>query len=257
MADEPEVIRDQMQETRTALTEKLEALEQQVSNTVQSATTTVAETVQTVKDTVEDTVGTVKETVQETVSTVKHGIRDAFDLPGHVERHPWLAMAGSVAVGYLMGRLLTPDEPRRAAPSMPTSFYRPQPETPAPAPYHNGANGAEKEKESGESWMTGLMDTFSEPLGKLKDLGVSAMMALVRDLATRNMPGEIGSRVQTWMDDVTEKMGARPLAEPILPEEPASSSEGAPPPSGGGPQGQKDEPSGKKAKSFSQSRTRR
>src|SRR5262245_49435630 len=244
MENEPEVIRDQMQETRTALTEKLEALEQQVSNTVQSATSTVAETVQTVKDTVEDTVGTVKETVEETVSTVKHGLRETFDIPGHVQRHPWMAMAGSVAVGYVMGRLLQPHEPRRDTAHPAASYFQPQPEAPAPAPYHNGANGAGKKEESGESWMAGLMDTFSEPLGKLKDLGVSAMMALVRDLATRNMPHEIGARVQTWMNDVTEKMGARPLSEPILPEEePSLSSEGAPPASGGAPQGETAGPS--------------
>src|SRR5262245_40678802 len=50
MENEPELIRDQMQETRTAMTEKLDTLQQKVSDTVESITTPVTETVQTVKE---------------------------------------------------------------------------------------------------------------------------------------------------------------------------------------------------------------
>ena len=93
--DDPEVIRAQMQETRTALTEKLEALEHQVVDTVQATTSTVAETVQQVKAAVEDTVGTVKDTVQSAVGGVKESVQGAvssvagvFDVRRHVRRLP-------------------------------------------------------------------------------------------------------------------------------------------------------------------------
>src|SRR5262245_2642415 len=106
---DPEVIRKKMLEKRTALTEKLEALEQgvlgvasSVTNTVESVKEGVEETVEAVKDTVQDTVGAVKETVEETVETAK----GLFDVPGHVERHPWAMLAGSVGVGALLGFLL-------------------------------------------------------------------------------------------------------------------------------------------------------
>ncbi|MFM9964874.1 MAG: hypothetical protein ACKV2Q_27030 [Planctomycetaceae bacterium] len=69
MNDTPEVIRQQMEETKSQLTEKLESLECQVSDGVQSVT-------------------------------------DAFDLPLQIERHPWLAVGGSLVLGYLASEIL-------------------------------------------------------------------------------------------------------------------------------------------------------
>src|SRR5262245_55877302 len=100
MADEqPKVIRHQMEETRASLTEKLETLEHQVVGTVQGATSAVTETVENVKEAVAETVETVKGTVRETVETVK----ETFDLSRQVDRHPWLMVGGSVALGFLCG----------------------------------------------------------------------------------------------------------------------------------------------------------
>ena len=50
MEDAPEVIRQQMEDTRASLSEKLESLEQQVVGTVHDARDAVADTVQSVKD---------------------------------------------------------------------------------------------------------------------------------------------------------------------------------------------------------------
>jgi ElaB/YqjD/DUF883 family membrane-anchored ribosome-binding protein len=102
MLDEPEVIREQMAETRTALTDKLETLEQQVMDTVTETTSAVTDTVESVKEAVEETVTAVKDTVQDSVQAVKN----TFDLPRQMNRHPWLFLGASVAVGYLGGRLL-------------------------------------------------------------------------------------------------------------------------------------------------------
>src|SRR5262245_44710471 len=100
------VIRADMEETRTALTEKLEVLENQVVGTVKDATSAVSQTVETLKE----TVGTVKETVTDTVSAVKDSVQDGvatvknwFDLRAQFDRHPCLMAGGSVLAGYLIG----------------------------------------------------------------------------------------------------------------------------------------------------------
>lgn len=216
--EQPEVIRDQMQETRTALTEKIEALEQKVSSTVETATTTVAETVETVKAAVQDTVGTVQETVADTVGTVKQTVAGAFDVPGHVERHPWAAMAGSVAVGFLVGRMVHAGDRRGSGvrSMAPLTHTEPQPQ---PQAHHQGANGS-GQSESKPGLMQGLLGGFSGELDKLKDLGLGALMAVIRDMTTRSMPGEIGSRMQTWVNDLTEHMGVKPIKESLIPEQP-------------------------------------
>lgn len=222
MENEPEVIRDQMQETRTALTEKIEALEQKVTSTVETATSTVQETVQTVTDAVQDTVGTVQETVEDTVSTVKETVRDTFDLPGHVQRHPWVALAGSVAVGYLAGRLMHAGDDRGSG----VRSMAPLTHTEPPPTHHNGA--ADRTESRSDGLLSGLMGAFGQEVDKLKELGISALMAVIRDMTTRSMPNEIGSRLHSWMNEVTEHMGAKPLREPLIPEEPAGSSAATP-----------------------------
>src|SRR5262249_19642153 len=90
MDDSPEVIRQQMEETRASLSEKLESLEQQVVGTVQNARAAVNDTVTNVKDAVQDTVDSVK---------------DTMDIRRQMQRHPWVMLGGSMALGYIGGRL--------------------------------------------------------------------------------------------------------------------------------------------------------
>jgi len=233
MENEPELIRDQMQETRTSLTEKLEALETQVSSTVQSATAAVTDTVEAVKNTVADTVGSVKDSVQETVSTVKESVKDAFDLPGHIEKHPWVAMLGSVAVGFLGGRVLNGlaggPRRRREVPPAFGAFAEAMPKRHGVTNGHHGDGARKEEKVEKEEppaspgLLGGLANALGSEFDTIKGLGISAVAGVVRDLVTQSVPGEIGGRLREWMDDMTQKMGAKPLSEPVLQqqEEPA------------------------------------
>src|SRR5262249_52925003 len=102
MDSESQVIRQQMQQTRTALSEKVERLEQEVVQTVHEATEAVNDTVASIKEAAQQTVNTVKDTVHDTVQTV----RETLDVPTQVRRHPWAMLAGSVAVGFLGGLAL-------------------------------------------------------------------------------------------------------------------------------------------------------
>ena len=80
MDDEPEVIRQQMEETRSALTDKIERLEHQVVGTVQNTTRAVNDTVENVKEAVQETVSTVKDTVSGTVEAPE-GASESVMLP--------------------------------------------------------------------------------------------------------------------------------------------------------------------------------
>jgi ElaB/YqjD/DUF883 family membrane-anchored ribosome-binding protein len=77
-----------IEDTRSAITEKLEILEERVRETVEGAQSSVHEIVETVKGTVGDTVETVKRT---------------FDVPYQVDQHPWLMVGGATLAGYLLG----------------------------------------------------------------------------------------------------------------------------------------------------------
>src|SRR5437588_7851863 len=105
MDEEAAALRRRIDETRSAMTEKIESLKQEVRHTMQDAMTSMTTTVETVKEAVTHTMDTARETVHDTVASVQH----AFDLPRHVRQHPWATLVGAVVTGYVLGRLL----PRR------------------------------------------------------------------------------------------------------------------------------------------------
>jgi ElaB/YqjD/DUF883 family membrane-anchored ribosome-binding protein len=216
MDNETEVIRQQIEGTRAALTEKLETLEDHVVETMHEATTAVGETVETVKETVEETVGTVKETVEETVETVK----ETFDLRLQVQRHPWAMVGGSVAVGFALGRVLGRIEGEsgpalsgrdRDQPAAGPAAWRGseleqtmlQSRTPAPAPA------------PGQNLLGGVANKFGSELARLKGLAIGATLSMLRDVLTQSAPDPLRGRLKEVMDDVTVKLGGEPIHGPI------------------------------------------
>lgn len=127
IASESDVLRQQISETRGALGEKLELLEEKVAETVQTATASVAEatasvaeatasvveSVQNATESVTETVGNVHEVVQGTVESVRSSVsgsiramKESLDLSRAMQRHPWSTLAGAVVVGFIGGKLM-------------------------------------------------------------------------------------------------------------------------------------------------------
>lgn len=215
-----EVIRQQMRDTCSSLSDKLQTLEQQVVDTVTGANAAVSETVASVKDAVHDTVDSVKGAVRNTVESVK----ETFDLSAQTRRHPWLFFGGAVFAGYIGGRLLGSGAP---APQWP-----PPRRAGRPAPMPNGVrtatavNGkypAEGEvevtppnfgKERRESnWLS---QTFGAELDKLKSIAVGAGMALARDMVAQRVSGQVGRGLVDVINDITAKLGGELYREPLF-----------------------------------------
>lgn len=239
MADEPddtEVIRQQMDESRAALTEKLGLLEEKVTETVQSATASVAETVQSATASVTETVDSVKGAVQGTVDSVRHSVEDtvasvseALDLALQVKRHPWGMLAGAIAVGYVGAQLLAPGErsrPRYSGRSQTNgpidrlSLERGEAEGMAsvPSPIHatNGSttNGATATANSG--LISQIGDSFHAEITKLKGLAVGAAFGIVRDMLTEAGPPSLKHEIAEVIDGFTEKLGGQRISGPVL-----------------------------------------
>ena len=89
MDDTPEIIRQRMEVTKERLLTKLQTLEQQVSQTVQSTGTAV--------NAVQETV----ETVTGAMHNAEQFVSDAIDVRRQFQRHPWLVLGGLAALGYL------------------------------------------------------------------------------------------------------------------------------------------------------------
>lgn len=190
MENETELIRQQMLETRTALSEKLGALQEQVLATVEGTTQKVTETVQTVQEAVQDTVSTVSESVQGTVDTVKK----TFDVSEHMQSNPWLMLGGAVAVGYVGGRLLMPNG-HTDMPAVASSGFASASPPPPPRP-------------SGPSWLEKLAAPLMQ---QAQTLAVGALAGIASDLIAQHAPEALRGQLDEMAAEVARSMGAKPI----------------------------------------------
>lgn len=233
MANETEVIREKMEETRNDLSDKLEQLEKQVVDTVQGATSAVADSVQqatsavtdavqsakdvvdTVKDSVQGTVDSVKDSVQDTMDSVHQtmsdtveGVKQTFDLPRQVDRHPWLMVGGAVAVGFVAAKLLYhgPAVARAA-----TSVARSTAATLRPTAEAVGSATA-----AAGGLMATMEGLFGPEINKVKELALGALLGVIRDMAVQAAPETMAPQVREIIDGFTSKLGGKPIEGPVL-----------------------------------------
>lgn len=214
MANE-EVIRQQMEETRTSLTEKLETLENKVVETVQGATDAVSDTVATIKDTVQETVTSVKDGVDDTVSAVKETVSDSvetvkeyMDIRGYVAEYPWIMMGASVAAGFALGALLGRRQDPMSPLTRPIETARVS-DGPGRTHHRNGGQHRRREEKSqAASWL----GEFAPEISKLKGLAMGALLGTAREMITKSMPGQMGQHLSQIVDNITTKLGGEPMS---------------------------------------------
>ena len=229
-----DLIREQMTDTRTSMTDKLEQLEEKVAGTVTDATGAVQDTVQTVKETVaeakdavtetvdsvkdtvtgtveavKDTVTAVKDTVHETIGavkdTVKGGVdfvKDLLDIPKQTERHPWLVMGGAVLSGFVLGRLLGGGRRREAA-SIPATMS--EAAEPARAPASRNGHRHKPEAES-PGMIERLAGQFAPEITQLKNMAITMALGALRDSLAKNLPSDWSGQVTGILDNVAAKL---------------------------------------------------
>lgn len=167
MVETPEIIRQQMDETKSQLSEKLETLELQVSDTVQSTGTAVNATVEAVQVTVE--------MITEAVHDVARFTSNACNIRRHVERHPLLMIGSSFILGYLATEILM-GRPKLAAPPVETE--------PCPSPPANG-NGTGSATDIAAAYESGRSDSASFAL---KGVATTVLVAVIQTVASHAVP---------------------------------------------------------------------
>ncbi len=173
MADSPEEIREQMEETKSQLTNKLESLEHQVSETVQSTGSAVTATVGAVQETVETVTGAVQDAL--------HSVGRAFDLQQHMQTHPWFVLGGSVVLGYMAAELL---EASAKSGQWQNPASRPRSAMDNPG-YRNG--NAAGFAATGSATTHAAANTNS-PWQQLTSAATAAVISIIEDAAARVVP---------------------------------------------------------------------
>lgn len=161
MHDDPDAIRDKIDETMSGLTDKLSKLEFQVL----------------------DTFGTVKTSI--------NTVRDSFDLKLQVRQRPWTIVAGASLLGFLGGL-----HSRRSSNSVQSRpAVGPPRSEPAQVPKSPASSDALSAQGSGPPWMHRLGETFQPEFAQLRGIAVAALIQIARELIA-NRASDAGAPVQ-------------------------------------------------------------
>jgi len=228
---ELEVIHDQMEETRASLANKLEALESQVRETVQSATDTVSSAVDGAKDVVTSVSEGAKQVVEKVSETVEN-VKESLSVSRYVEQYPWASMGVAVAAGFAAAQLLpaqrsTSGDPSEALPPASSGGYFPSDTGARPST-------SESSHQQQSSAVSGaLKDVFGTAIGTVEGLAVGTLMSAIKDLVSRSLPQEWQGEVTRMVDQVTTQLGGKvmhgnPLEELLEHFRPPHSEQNAP-----------------------------
>lgn len=177
MIDTPELLQEQIKETKSQLSDKLESLEQQFH---------VAETVQTTRTAVAATAEAVQATVA-SVSGAMQSVSQAFDVRRQISQHPWVALGGAAVVGYVAHQLMTGPQ-LKAVPSFDGAStlgeFTPvngHPVDQSVEPINVAATAA-----ATRAYNETLM--LSSPLLQLKSLAINTLIGIARESAALAIP---------------------------------------------------------------------
>jgi hypothetical protein len=198
MPPETDLIKQQMGQTRAALTEKLQTLENKVIGAIASTTDMVAQTVQDVGTTVRETSQNFRSTMHDTVSSV----RDAFDVSQQIDQHPWLMLGGSVLAGYVGGVVLDNLEHGRL-PSLPSAEGL----LPHGSEIRQRMVTQQPSARRVPGFLKALVDTFAPELDKLKAAAVGMALGALRDKIGESVPSHMRGDFAEMMDRITTKLG--------------------------------------------------
>ncbi len=167
MTESTDLIRQQMDETKSRLASNLQLLQLQIAENAKATGVTVKATVEAVKDTVE------------TVQKAAKSVNKAFDVQRKISMHPWIVIGTCMGLGYLAGRrhgyFLSPA--LRAAQGLKSS--------------QGGAAGATATDSSAmaaavaAAYEKGVRNSY---WGLLRDAVIAAAIEIVQETATRAVP---------------------------------------------------------------------
>jgi len=206
---ELEVIREEMDHTRESLAQKIEALETQVRDTVQSATDTVASAVDGAKEVVSSVTEGAKDVVESVTETVE-SVKDSLSVSRYVEQYPWASVGVAVAAGFAAAQLLpawrsTSGDKSEALPPASSGSYS---STAAASSYQPSAAASPRHEES-IAWSGALTGVLGTAATTVEGLAVGTLLSAIKEMVTRSLPQQWQTELSRMIDQVTPQLGGK------------------------------------------------
>lgn len=175
-------MRHDIDATRTAMADKLEALEDRMIGAAQSAQATVENSIQSAKD---------------AVASVKR----TFDLKHQVEERPWTIVGGCFLAGLAVSLLIPKGRPIQESGIRGRGPARTANASPTPDSFPLLPEKAA---------LPSVFEPFQEEIDKAKGIAIGYVMGLVRDSIKESAP-HMAPQIDELMNGITTKLGGEPV----------------------------------------------
>jgi ElaB/YqjD/DUF883 family membrane-anchored ribosome-binding protein len=243
-----EETRQDIEDKRASMSEKLELLEERVRDTLEETRSAVEGIVENVKETVDETVGAVKETVEGARSTVDNlvenvkgtmddtatMVKKSFDLNYQIEQRPWLMVGGAVLVGYFLGSWMYRGSSYQRGYAE-REYSSDDNNTLYTAPISDGASfddleesgDTQKNRDASNEYRASMksashakprpwsnfLGPFQEEWDALKGVALGTLMGTLRTMVRQNMP-TVAPKLEQAINSASAKLGAEPIDFP-------------------------------------------
>lgn len=171
-------MRQEIDSTRSAMADKLEALEDKVMGTVQSA-----------KDTVDDSIQSAKDTVA--------SVKRTFNIKHQIEERPWMMVGGCFLAGLAVGCLIPRGRPRSARTVADGAF---------------AAAASTPRLQAEPLSRPSIFAPFQAEINLAKEMAIGYVMGLARDSIKDTVP-QLASKIDELMNGITTKLGGEPVEQ--------------------------------------------
>jgi len=146
-------------------------------------------------------------------------VKEALDVSGYIDRYPWVAMGGSVALGYAIGCLLTPRNGHSSSSGWSGSsgsYGTTSQQTAASlgaTPQQSASAFSDTSMPSAGSSSGGsfLPQSWMPMLDKLKGLAIGTASGVLGEMVLNLAPASLKENLAQMIDETTEKLGGTVL----------------------------------------------
>ncbi|MBC8160858.1 MAG: DUF3618 domain-containing protein [Roseiflexaceae bacterium] len=155
-------IRQDIEQTRASLDEKIDMLENKATEVVDQVKTTATDTIDTVKQT--------------------------FDVKKQVSERPWVALGAALAAGYVLGNLGNDNDGRSSQSTGPTYDY------------NQHANNGPSTMDTIKSKSQDFFSQFDDEIDMLKVAAMTTLTGFIRDTAREAIPA-LGPQIERLLKE--------------------------------------------------------
>ena len=151
-----------------------------------SGTEPIRQDIEEIRGSMSDKLHQIEETIRGTIEDTTTAVKRTVDVRYQVGQHPWMALGVSFLAGYAFGSLGGDDDDERPSerrPGLAHRYYEEQ-----PAERRSSSHMLSTQRAAAPGLLDHIKEQFDDELEMLKGAAVASVIGLVRDVVRQNIP---------------------------------------------------------------------